>query len=231
MRLTEVRTDVHSQAVWAQEITRRRISSWPAIHRNIVCIGGGGAGRHCRIRGPNATAQPAHQLQYIVGQRGHVSLAVHPRLLGGRLSHSPRSREWAQLRRSREAKVPSAMVWNGLATATFSLVGHSPVPLAGPPIDWVKHGQGEVTPFLFRWEAGVLDGAGLTILLKGHVLVGAASPVERAVAQDLALRKNQVVIVISEVPSGNDTGLLPGMDRDEAVMFRSSSSCRSCSSL
>ena len=54
--------------------------------------------------------QLADHLQQVVGRSCHVPLTVHPRFLEGRLFHNPRSRDRAQLSRSSEAKVPSAMV-------------------------------------------------------------------------------------------------------------------------
>ena len=61
-------------------------------------------------------------------------------------------------------------------------------------------------------EAGVLDGAGLTILLTRHVLVGSLPFVVRIPAQDFALWANQVVAVIDEIAAGHHAGFLPGMD-------------------
>ena len=46
-----------------------------------------------------------------MGQAYHVSLAVNPRLLEGRLFHNLRSRDLAHPGRSSEAELPSAMVW------------------------------------------------------------------------------------------------------------------------
>ena len=63
-------------------------------------------------------------------------------------------------------------------------------------------------------QAGVLDGAHLTILLTRHVLVGPLTFMERAAPQRLALGTNQVVPVISEITAGCHAGLLLGMDAD-----------------
>ena len=48
-------------------------------------------------------------------------------------------------------------------------------PFPGPQVLGIRHRQGEVPPFLHWRQAGLLDGAGLTVFLAHHVLLGPAS--------------------------------------------------------
>ena len=59
--------------------------------------------------------------------------------------------------------------------------------------------EAEEPPLLPWREAGVLDGAGLAILLTRHVLAVALPFMVCTPAQCLALRANQVAAVIDEV--------------------------------
>ena len=47
----------------------------------------------------------------------------------------------------------------------------------------------------------------------GHVLIGAVPPLQRAAAEHLALRTDQMVPTVDEVPLGNHAALLVGVDR------------------
>ena len=143
-------------------------------------------------------AESAHRLQYVVGQRRHVTFAVH----------LPQSAEPgagpAQTIQGGEGPFR-----DGLAQATLSAV-----PLSGSLVDGMVHRKADVPLLVTRRETGVLNGAGLTIPLSRQVLVGAASSMKRFPAEDLALRTNQVVAVIGEVVSGYHAVFLPGVDRD-----------------
>ena len=65
---------------------------------------------HTRSKRSRAASQPAQRLQQVVGYGCHEALAIHPRLLEGRLFHNPRSRDFAHPSRSNDAKTPSTMV-------------------------------------------------------------------------------------------------------------------------
>ena len=67
--------------------------------------------------------------------------------------------------------------------------------------------------FLVGWQAPGLDGTGLAVLLVGHVLTGAVPPLQRAAAEHLALRTDQMVPPVDGVPLGDHAALLVGMDR------------------
>ena len=74
------------------------------------------------------------------------------------------------------------------------------------------HAEGHVSPFLVGWQAPGFDRAGLAVLLVGHVLIGAVPPLQRAAAEHFALRTDQMVPPVDEIPLGNQAALLVGVD-------------------
>ena len=96
------------------------------------------------------------QLQHVMGQSVHVSPQS--------TFHGSLSRKLARLRRSREAKTPSAMGWHRLCAAQF----------LSPQVLWMVPGQDKVSSFLLRRRARLPDRAGGKVLLAPHSLVCAA---------------------------------------------------------
>ena len=132
--------------------------------------------------GPTPRPNLPYHLQHVVGQRCHVTLAVHfpQSAQSGFLSSQPVQRS-------------ESPFGDGLTPDTLPPVCSGPVPLSGSRILGVIYGYPEVTPFLSWREASVLDGASLTILLTRHIEVGPLPLVVRTPTQDFALRANQVV--------------------------------------
>ena len=65
------------------------------------------------------------------------------------------------------------------------------------------------------WLGGrhrALTGHDWQVLLVGHVLIGAVPPLQRAAAEHFALRTDQMVPPVDEIPLGNHAALLVGVD-------------------
>ena len=119
--------------------------------------------------------QPAYHLQHVVGQGGHVSFAVH----------LPQTAE-PGLGPAAPVQRCEGPFCNGLAAATYKRERRRQVPLPSLQVDRVIHRQAEIPSFLSRRQTGILDRAGLAILLTRYVFKGAASPMESTTTQDHA---------------------------------------------
>ena len=119
--------------------------------------------------------QPAYHLQHVVGQGGHVSFAVH----------LPQTAE-PGLGPAAPVQRCEGPFCNGLASAAYKRERRRQVPLPSLQVDRVIHRQAEIPSFLSRRQTGVLDRAGLAILLTRYVFKGAASPMESTTTQDHA---------------------------------------------
>ena len=141
----------------------------------------GGRWQRQARRGDTA-ARPAHQLEHVVGQVSHVSLAAH----------LPQATQ-AGTGPAEAIEGSEGPFGDGLPAAKFLPVRIRTVSFLGPRVLGIIHRQGEVPTFLLWRKAGFLEGAGLTVFLTRHIPVGAAPLVETAPAQDFALGTNQMV--------------------------------------
>ena len=158
---------------------------------------------HRQARRADTAAQPAHQVEHVVGQSSHVSIEVH-------LAQATQ----AGTGPAEAIEGGEGPFGDGLPAAKSLPVRVRTVSFLGSYIPGIIHRQGEVPTFLLWRKAGFPDGAGLTVFVTRHIPVGAAPLVETALAQDFALGTNQVVAVVDEFPGGNHAGLVPGVDGD-----------------
>ena len=135
-----------------------------------------------QARRADTAAQPAHQVEHVVGQVSHVSIEVH-------LAQATQ----AGTGPAEAIEGSEGPFGDGLPAAKFLPVRIRTVSFLGPRVLGIIHRQGEVPTFLLWRKAGFPDGAGLTVFVTRHIPVGAAPLVETALAQDFALKTNQMV--------------------------------------
>lgn len=76
------------------------------------------------------------------------------------------------------------------------------------------HGEADVPLLMPRWQADILDGTCLTVLLFETYFVGALPFMERTTTHCLAIWTNQVIAIVGEVASEYHAVLLLSVDRD-----------------
>ena len=148
-------------------------------------------------RRSGALAQPSHGLEHVVGQSGHISLAVD----------SPQSSQPGPGPAQSVQRCKGAFR-DDTAALLLPAIGGGLVPFPGSQVQRVIHGQADVPAFLSRREAIRLDRACLAVLLAGHVLIDAVPIVKPAPVQDFALRTHQMMTQVVEAPGGNHVGFL-----------------------